>query len=79
MDVLRHTLHMKCKDGATFAASLLKNTLSCLTMTYALDYKSSTTDWNAPFTAQLPIRVRKERIRRGHISPFKQAYMDEHR
>lgn len=55
--VLQLTLHLKCKEAADLASVLLKNLLKAVTTTFSLDYRNTPTDWNLPFTQQLPIRV----------------------
>ena len=55
--VLKATLHLKCKEAANLAGSLLKDMLKALTLTYPLDYRSSQQDWDQGLADFLPIRV----------------------
>ena len=55
--VLNATLHLKCKDAADLSGILLRHLLKALTLTYALDYRSTHLDWDAPLSENLPIRV----------------------
>jgi len=57
ISVLRLTLGLKCKEAADLAGVLLKNLLKAVTFTFTLDYRNTPTDWNLPFSQQLPIRV----------------------
>lgn len=56
VDVLKATLHLKCKEAADLAGNLLHHLLRALTLIYALDHRSTTMDWNKPLTEVLPIR-----------------------
>lgn len=55
--VLQATIHLRCKEASELAGSVLRFTLKSLTLTYALDYRSSDTDWDDPHSDVLPIRV----------------------
>ena len=55
--VLRLTLHVVCKEVLTLSCMLLKHVLKAVTLTYASDYRSSTSDWDLPLSDVLPIRV----------------------
>ena len=56
ISVLKVTLHLKCKEAADMAGSLLRHLLRGLTLTYALDHRSTTMDWDRPLMEVLPIR-----------------------
>ena len=55
--VLRATLHLRCKEASELAGCVLRYLLKALTLTYALDYRSTDTDWDDPDCDVLPIRV----------------------
>ena len=55
--VLKYTLHAKCKDTSDLSGTLLRHLLRGLTLTYALDYRSTVNDWDQPLADHLPIRV----------------------
>ena len=57
LTVLRLTLHVVCKEVLTLSCMLLKHVLKAVTLTYASDYRSSTSDWDLPLSDVLPIRV----------------------
>ena len=57
IDVLKATLHLKCKEGADLAGNLLRHTLKALTLLYTMDYRSSAEGWDKPMGEHLPIRV----------------------
>ena len=57
MEVLRITLHLKCKDAADLSGNLFKHILKAVTVIYADDYRCTVQDWNSPLTEFLPIRV----------------------
>jgi len=57
LTVLKLTLHVVCKDVLTLSCMLLKHVLKALTLVYASEYRSCTTDWDLPLSQVLPIRV----------------------
>ena len=56
--VLKLTLHVVCKEVLTLSCVLLKHLLKAMTLIYADEYRSSTSDWDLPLSEVLPIRVR---------------------
>ena len=55
--ILDKIIGIQCTEGAKLTATLVQHLLRALTITHALDYRSSTKDWNLPFDQQLPVRV----------------------
>lgn len=56
--VLRQCLKLVCIPAQLLAVSLLGNTLSALSTTTTVDYKSITHEWDEPYEDFLPVRVR---------------------
>ncbi|KAK7086905.1 Proteasome activator complex subunit 4 [Halocaridina rubra] len=56
MQVLKQTLHLKCREGYHLAGSVLRFLLKYLSITIPSEYRSLPHKWDLPITEYLPIR-----------------------